>query len=112
MDMSDKIVAGEADELAHDRELLKAEGRRHRSAQFAQLAGYSVGHKLKLMFGMAAGAAMLLGLVALVGLSSGGGGTTNGLLLTMTVIAVVVATIAGVSIRFVRNELVRPLEEV
>jgi len=112
MDMSDRFVAGATDELARDRELLRAEGLSHRPATFGHFAGYSVGRKLKVMFGAAAGAAILLGFVALLALGSSDGGVGNGLLLTMTVIAVVVAILAGLSIRFVHTGLVRPLEEV
>ena len=59
MDMSDKIVGAEADELERDRELLRAEPHGPRPASFGHLASYSVGSKLKLMFGAAAGAAVL-----------------------------------------------------
>jgi hypothetical protein len=39
MDMSDKIVATEADELERDRELLKAESHGQQSGLFGHLAG-------------------------------------------------------------------------
>ncbi len=111
MDMSDKIVGAEADELERDRELLRAEPHGPRPASFGHLASYSVGSKLKLMFGAAAGAAVLLGSVALFALSDSDG-SVDGLLLTMSVIAVVVAAIGALSIRFVQTELVHPLEQV
>ena len=55
MDMSDKLVAAEADELERDRERLKAE---HpvTSAAFGAYSVSSTGLKLKLMFGAAAAA--------------------------------------------------------
>ena len=111
MDMSDKIVAGSVDELERDRELLRsAGGRPDRLSSFRQFAGSSVGLKLKLMFGAAAGAAGVLGFFALFGLAGSNG--SDGLLLTMTLIAVVVAAMAGLAIRFVQVGLVHPLEEV
>ena len=111
MDMSDKIVVAETDELARDREQLKAESLSRRPASFGHLSGYSVGRKLKLMFGSAAGAAVVLGSVALFALS-GSDGAVDGLLMTMSVIAVVVAAIGAASIRFVQTDLVHPLEQV
>jgi methyl-accepting chemotaxis protein len=109
--MSDKIVAAETDELERDREHLRAEGLRHRPAAFGHLSGYSVGRKLKLMFGAAAGAAVVLGSVALFALS-GSDGAVDGLLMTMSVIAIVVAAIGALSVRLVQNDLIGPLEEV
>ncbi len=112
MDMSDKIVATEADELERDREQLRAEGlRHHRPAAFGHFAGLSVGRKLKLMFGAAAGAAVVLASVALFALS-GSDGAVDGLLWTMSVIAVVVVLIGALSARFVQTDLIHPLEEV
>ena len=43
MDMSDKIVVGQVDELEHDRELLKAEGFQPQPAGFGYFARSSVG---------------------------------------------------------------------
>jgi methyl-accepting chemotaxis protein len=63
------------------------------------------------MFGAGAGAAVVLGSVALFALS-GSDGSSDGLLLTMSIIAVVVAAFAALSIRFVQTDLVHPLEAV
>ena len=111
MDMSDKIVVAETDELERDREHLRAEGVRHPPAAFGQLAGYSVGGKLKLMFGGAAVVAAVLGAVALIALR-GSTGAGDGLLVTMSVIALAVALIGALSVRFVQTGLIHPLEEV
>src|SRR5690606_5895101 len=73
MDMSDNIAAQPADELARDRERLKAEDRQRSGAGLGGFTQASVGRKLKLMFGAAAAAAVVLGCVALIGLSQGGG---------------------------------------
>jgi len=111
MDMSDKIVAVEADDLERDRVQLRAEGLRHRPASFGHFAGYSIGRKLKLMFGTGVGAAIVLGAAALFAIG-GSDGAADGLLMTMSVMAVVVAAIGAMSIRFVQTDLVHPLEEV
>src|SRR5690606_15041215 len=75
-------------------------------------ASHSVGRRLLAMSGVAAGAAVLLGVLALFGLGAGAGGPGNGLLLAMSVIALAVAGLAGATIHFVRNDLVGPLHEV
>jgi len=112
MDMSDKIVAVEADELERDREQLRSDGARLRPAAFGHFIGYSVGRKLKLMFGAAAAAAGLLGAVALFGIAGDSRGVIDGLLIAMSLIAVAVALLAGLSIRFVQSGVVHPLEDV
>jgi methyl-accepting chemotaxis protein len=111
MDMSDKIVATEADELERDRELLKAESHGQQSGLFGHLAGPSVGVKLKLMFAAGAAGAVTLGSVALVALS-GGDSSVDGLLLTTSISAVVVAAFAALAIRFVQTDLIHPFEAV
>jgi methyl-accepting chemotaxis protein len=111
MDMSDKIVVAETDELERDREQLRAEGLRLRPAGFGHFAGYSVGLKLKLMFGAAAGGAAVLGTVALIALR-GSDGAGDGVLVTMSVFALVVALIGALAVRFVQTGLIGPLEDV
>ena len=109
MDMSDNIVAAGTDELERDRERLKADDR----AQFA--AGgpsvSSVGQRLKLLFGAAAGAAGVLGLLALGALATSGA-ATSGLLVAIMAVALATVAAAALAIRFVQNELVHPVEEV
>ncbi len=112
MDMSDKIVAETGDELERDREQLRAQGLRQRAATLGDLIGHSVGRKLKLLFGAAAAAAVLLGSVALVALTGTQGGLVDGLLMTMSVIALAVVLIGALSVRLVEKDLVHPLEEV
>src|SRR6478752_4610008 len=112
MDMSDKIVAVEVDELEHDREQLREESVRPRPVGLGHFAGISVGRKLQFMFGAAAAAAGLLGAVALFGIAGSDRGVVDGLLITMSLIAMAVALIAGLSIRFVQNGVVHPLEDV
>jgi methyl-accepting chemotaxis protein len=111
MDMSDKIVVAEADDLERDREQLRAEAPGHRPAAFAHFASNSLGRRLKLMFGAAAGAAAMLGAVALFALS-GSDGSVDGLLLTVSVIAVAVAVTGALAVRFVQTDLIHPLEAV
>jgi len=112
MDMSDKIVADPVDELERDREQLRTEDLQHRRSAIGHLVGQSVGRKLQLMFGGAAVAAMLLGAIALVGLTGTEGNRIDGVLLTMSIIALAVALMGTLSIRFVEKDLVRPLEDV
>ena len=108
MDMSDKIAVGQADELEHDRELLRAEGFQPQTAGFGYFARSSVGAKLNMMIGVA-GVAVLLAAGALFAL---GGGTGTGMLTTMTIIGVVVVALGALSIRFVQADFIRPLEEI
>lgn len=112
MDMSDNLSAAAADELERDRERLRAESLypASRQAGFAALAGASLGRKLTLMFSAAAGVALLLGCVGVLGIGAGGQG--SGLLLSMSLIALVVVAISALSVRFIQRELIRPLEDV
>jgi len=110
MDMSDKIVAGEADELERDRAQLRAESRRD-GAAFGEGSVSSVGHRLKLMFGATAGASAVLGILALAALTSGGLATTS-LLLGIVLVATATVATAVLSIRFVQDQLVHPIEAI
>ena len=109
MDMSDNLSVETADELERDREQLRGESV---SQRFAAFARYSVGRRLMAMFGVAAGAAVLLGFVGLIAIVGTDGGAVDGLLLTMSVIALAVALIGVLSIRFVQRELVHPIEDL
>jgi methyl-accepting chemotaxis protein len=112
MDMSDKISAAEpADELERDRERLRAEDPFHVSHGHMGHSVGSVGRKLMWMFGAGAASAGVLMMLALGGLLTGGTAGT-GLLVSMVLVAVTMAAIAGISIRFVQSELVHPVEDV
>ncbi len=110
MDMSDKIAAEQADELEHDRELLKAEGRVPGFASGGQSVSI-VGGRLKLMFGAAAGASAVLGLLALSALATSGA-ATSGLLVAIVAVALANVAMAALSVRFVQDQLIRPVEAV
>ena len=114
MDMSDNIVAGVADELERDRERLRAEGVHRRLPGLAAYSEATVGRKLKLMFGAAAVTALVVAFVAIVGFGVGGASDSplSGVLATLSLVALVVVAIGVLSIRFVQNELIRPIEEV
>ena len=110
MDMSDNVFAEPADELAREREQLKAE---QRTAGFAPggASVISIGNKLKLMFGAAAAASALLGVLALFALATGGE-ATSGLLVAIVAVAFATVAIAGLSIRFVTEQIIHPIEAV
>lgn len=112
MDMSDN-VAGSADELEAERARLKAEGPRQAQISDA-LAGGPLGRKLTLMIGAGAAGGLVLGLAGLVLLRSfaGPGGAEEGPLLTVLLLVLAIGAIAAVSIRMVRAELIRPIEDV
>jgi methyl-accepting chemotaxis protein len=113
MDMSDNIARDPGDELEVERARLKAEN--HRQMERAQaLASGMLGRKLTLILGAAAGGGLVLGLAGLVLLRGlvGPNGAGDGLVPTAVLLVLAVAAIAAVSIRLVRGELVRPIEEV
>ena len=110
MDMSDKLVAEAADELERDREQLRAESRAPVAA-FGGSSVSSIGQRLKLMFGAAAAASGLLGVLALGALASGGA-VTSGLLVAMVLVALATGAMAVLSVRFVQDQLVHPVEAV
>jgi methyl-accepting chemotaxis protein len=110
MDMSDNIVAAPADELELDRDRLKSQS----PASDYVPGGNSVsivGRKLKLMFGAVAAASGLLGVLALGGLATGGE-VSSGLLVAMVAGSLGAVAMAALSIRFVQDQLVHPVEEV
>jgi len=111
MDMSDKLVAAGTDELELERERLKAESRALQGPALGGRSVSTVGRRLKLMFGLAAGASTVLGLLALGALVSGGA-VTSGLLVAMVVMALAAAPLAAFSTRFVQNQLIHPIEEL
>jgi len=110
MDMSDKIVAEGVDELERGRERLKAESRAFGGPLGARSVS-TIGQKLKLMFGGAAAAAAVLGILALGALVTGAGGTSS-LLVAMALVALATMILSVMSIRFVQGQLVHPVEEV
>ena len=96
MDMSDKVVAAAgADELERDREQLRAESRVP-GAAYGRGSVSSIGYKLKLMFGAAAAASGLLGVLAIGALATSGA-ATSGLLIAMVVVALGTAAMAVLS---------------
>ena len=108
MDMADKLGVAPGDELEQDRARLRAEDYRVRASQRGMDG--SVGRKLIVMFAATGGAAIVLGLAALLGVYGTGGRT--GLLISLAMLSVAVVAVAGVSIRFVQHELVHPVEDV
>src|SRR5687767_12532120 len=110
MDMSDKLVAEGADELERDRERLRAENRVHGTA-FGGQSIYSIRHRLKLMFGAAAAASGLLGVLALGGLATGGA-VSSSFLVAIVLVALATVAMTVLAMRFVQDQLVHPIEAV
>ncbi|MEO6152348.1 MAG: HAMP domain-containing methyl-accepting chemotaxis protein [Croceibacterium sp.] len=108
MDMSDKLDVALADELEQDRERLRADRRRPANSA----AEVAVGRRLIRLFGVAGGAAIVLGFTAMLAISSTDGHAIDGLLVTMSLMALVVVAVAGLSIRMVQHDLIHPLEDV
>jgi methyl-accepting chemotaxis protein len=115
MDMSDKLVAEEADDLDRAREALRAEGAGVRSSHgltgLDAVTGASIGRKLIWMFGAAAGAAILLGSFAVAGLVDSDG-QSGAMVTSVLLMALVVLGLSAISIRYVRANLVVPLEQL
>ncbi|HWK40524.1 MAG TPA: methyl-accepting chemotaxis protein [Croceibacterium sp.] len=117
MDMSDNFAGGKADELELDRARLRAGGHGqvwHAEGVTGASPGGSLGRKLTLMVCAAAGGGLVLGLAGLVLLRSlvNSGGVDDGPVLTGALLILAVAAIAAISIRIVRTELIRPIENV
>lgn len=111
MDMWDKPSTEAADEIERDRERLREEGDFRSAASDGNPSVSSIGRKLKLMFGGAAGAAGVLAILAIAGIVTGGA-AGNGLLLPMAVVALAVVALAVLSMRFVQTDLVHPVEDL
>ena len=108
MDMSDNIIAAGTDELEIERARLQAENR----SPFGPATAHSVtsvGRRLKLMFGAAAGSASVLGALGLLALMTSGA-ATSGLLLAIVAVAFATVAVCLLSIRFVQGELIHPVE--
>ena len=110
MDMSDKLAAGAADELERDRERLKADSYANGVGSGGQAVS-SIGQRLKHMFGAAAGASAVLGVLSLIALVTEGVVGT-GLLIAMVLVSLATAAMAALSVRFVQDQLVHPVEQV
>ena len=108
MDMSDNIIAAETDELEVERARLQAESRSPFAAVGISSVS-SVGRKLKLMFGAAAGSAGVLGALGLLALATSGA-ATSGLLLAIVAVAFATVAVCLLCIRFVQGELIHPVE--
>ncbi|WP_235506797.1 methyl-accepting chemotaxis protein [Altererythrobacter sp. Root672] len=108
--MSDKLVAEGADELERERERLKAAAEYYGTPQGDNSVS-SIGVRIKLMFSASAGASTLLGTLALAGLMGKGSGN-GGLLIAMGMVALATVAISIVSIRFVQDQLVHPIESL